>query len=132
MPDRARMATDAAAQIARLRQLLGWLISVAFGFALVEAIAFVVFRDVPTGIAALILLFYGGWLVVAWMQVQRGSWRTAIGTICFSLLGGTITAVPVQPTWAPTLAVLPLLTVAVALPYTNGRLLRRLIVVCWL
>ncbi|HEX6708877.1 MAG TPA: PAS domain-containing protein, partial [Rubrobacter sp.] len=119
-------------QAVQLRQLIGWLTPVAFGFVLLSGIVSAVFGDVRLGIAGALIFIFGCLVLVARVQVRRGRWQAAVITICVGILGTTLTVAPVQPGWFPTLAVTPFLMVMVALPYTNDHVLRRLLIGAWL
>ena len=119
-------------QVVQLRQLIGWLTPVAFGFVLLSGVVSVAFRDVRLGIAGVLIFIFGCLVLLARVQVRRGRWRAAVITICVGILGTTLAVAPVQPGWFPTLAVTPFLMVMVALPYADDHVLRRLLLGAWL
>ncbi len=119
-------------QRAQLEQLIRWLMPVAFGFALVSGVTAVVFRDVHLGFAGAFILIFGCLVLVARAQVRRDRWPSAVITICAAILGTTLAVALVQPAWFPTLVITSLLTIMVALPYTDDRALRPLLVGTWL
>lgn len=119
------------AQYRRLRQFLNWLTPIIFGFALLYEGTALVFGDVPTALSGGIIFCYGCLLFVARYQLNRGSLQGAIWTICGGLLGAVLIMAVLQPALYPNLATVPVLVVAVALPYTQGRQLSRLIALCW-
>ncbi len=123
---------DQAAQIVRLRQFVAWIVRFNFSFALLEGIAYAVSRDLPTGITAAVLFGCSGILLVARAQVRHEELKAAVTTICTALLVADIVIVILQPAWLPTLALVPLLAVALALPYIGGRALLQLIGMAWL
>ncbi len=123
---------DQPAQLARLRQFLGWMLPFNFGFAAVEGAASLVFRDAATGITAGVILCYGAILVLAQALVHRGQLKAAVTAIAAGFLVADILIALLQPALFPALVAVPLLAVAVALPYVDGGALRRLIAACWL
>ena len=124
--------SDTSLQAVQLRQLIGWLTPVAFGFVLLSGVVSVAFGDVRLGIAGVLIFIFGCLVLLARAQVRRGRWQAAVITICVGILGTTLAVAPVQPGWFPTLAVTPFLMVMVALPYTNDHVLRRLLIGAWL
>lgn len=119
-------------QRAQLEQLIRLITPVAFGFALVSGAAALVFRDVYLGFAGAFILVFGCLVLVARAQVRRERWRSAVITICAGILGTTLAVAVVQPEWFPTLVITSLLTIMVALPYTDDRALRPLLIGAWL
>ena len=117
---------DDSLQLAWLRHFLAWIVPCNLAFAIVEAIAFVVFRDMQTGISAALLLAGSVILMLARKLVQRGRMQNAVSAICATLLGLGVLMVLLQPGLRATLACIPLLSVALALPYLSGRPLRLL------
>ncbi len=115
----------------QLMQFLWWMVPLAFGFALLEGVAFLAFRDVGTGVTGAALFALGCLMLVAQAQVRRGRRRTAVAIICAAFLGATLLTAPTQPILLPTFVVGSLVTVAVALSYTNRRVLGLLIVATW-
>jgi PAS domain S-box-containing protein len=73
-------------------------------------------------------------VLLLWGRVQllHGHTHIAIGTICLGLFGLAIIIVLTEPAALPILMLLPIMVIAVALPYISGRTLRRLIVASWL
>lgn len=125
-------ADSPKAQSAQLRQFLRWLIPLVAAFAALEGVAFLVFGDTGTGITAVVLLGFGLLMTVAWTRARRGNQSAAVIIICGTFLVATFVMALVMPHLIPTLAVSPLMAVAVALPYASGRALGALIVTAWL
>jgi rsbT co-antagonist protein RsbR len=128
----SQLPADLATQSKRLRQFLRWLTPIIFGFALLYASTAILFRDWPTAVNGGVIFGYSCLLLVAWGQLRRGRMQQTIWITCGGLLVAVLIMAILQPALYPNLAVVPVLVVAVALPYTQGRQLRRLIVVCWL
>lgn len=124
--------SDHSLQAVQLRQLIGWLTPVAFGFVLLSGVVSLAFGDVRLGIAGVLIFIFGCLVLLARTQVRRGRWQAAVITICLGILGTTLAVAPVQPGWFPTLAVTPFLMVMVALPYTDDHVLKRLLIGAWL
>ena len=119
-------------QAARLDQFLGWLLPTIVGFAVLEGVAGLAFADAPTLGTTLILVAYAALLSLARSLARRARVGTAVVVTCGGLLAANIGVVLLQPALYPTLTIVPLLAVAVALPYISGRRLIRLLVGCWL
>ena len=115
----------------QLVQLFCWVLPLAFGFALLEGVAFLAFHDTGTGVTGAVLFGFGCVVLVAWAQVRRGRHRRAVVLICLFFLGATLVEVLAQPSLVPTLAISPLMAVAVALPYVSKRVLGLLIITTW-
>ncbi|BBL81028.1 hypothetical protein RxyAA322_28820 [Rubrobacter xylanophilus] len=116
----------------RLLQFLGWVVPLVFGFAALAGVAAAVFSDAGLLAAGVILLAYGGLLLVARRRVGIGGRGSAVWTICVGLLLAALLMSAVQPGWLAVLAITPLISVAVALPYVRGGDLLRLILLAWL
>ncbi|MBA3945548.1 MAG: PAS domain-containing protein [Herpetosiphonaceae bacterium] len=121
------MYVDESSQLARLHQFLSWIVPCNLAFGIIEAVAFAVFHDLATGISTAVLLGGSVVLMRARVLVRRGRLKDAIVTICATLLGASVLIVLLQPALQATLACIPLLAVALALPYLSGRALRVLI-----
>lgn len=116
----------------RLLQFLNWVVPLVFGFAALAGIAAALFSDPGLLFAGAILLAYGGLLLVARHRVGGGERGAAVGIICVGLLLAALLMSAVQPEWLAVLALTPLISVAVALPYVRGGDLLRLILLAWL
>ncbi len=125
-------SADQTTQHMRLRQFLRWLTPIIFSFALLYEGTAVIFRDLPTAVSGAIIFGYGCLLFLARHHLQRGSMHTVIWIVCGGLLAAVLFMAVLQPALYPNLATVPVLVVAVALPYTQGRQLTRLIFICWL
>ncbi len=124
-------ADQSVVESARLIKFLRWLLPVAFGFALLEAIAFLAFRDLGTGVTSAVLFSFGCLTLVAQVQVKRGRRRAAVTITCAAFLGAILGTAPIQPTLLPTFVVGSLMAVAVALSYAGRRTLGLLAIVTW-
>ncbi|HET7477929.1 MAG TPA: PAS domain-containing protein [Rubrobacteraceae bacterium] len=127
-----RSPDSSAFQRAQLEQLIRLITPVAFGFALVSEVAAALFRDVYMGFTGAFIFLFGCLVLVARALVRRGRWQSAVNTICAGILGTTLAVALVQPDWFPTLVITSLLTVMVALPYTEDRVLLPLLVGAWM
>ena len=131
------MTTSASAELAadptRLARLLRWLPVAAFVFAALTAVVVVVTRDLPIAAVSLVNLALGSWLLlVDHVRLRRGRVAAAaLGTATGFLVAAAITAI-VLPEGVLGIAALPLLAVALALPYLDQRSLRRLMIASWL
>ncbi|MBA3944456.1 MAG: EAL domain-containing protein [Herpetosiphonaceae bacterium] len=115
------------AQLARLEQFLRWAVPFDFIFACLQVVAFVGLGDRATGSTAATMFGYGGILLVARAQTRNGRLHRAVATTSCGLFAADIIIAVLQPILFPTLIIVPLLAVAVALPYIGGRALRLLI-----
>lgn len=116
----------------RLQHFLTWLIIVVFGFTLLYSAMFVVLRDMVLGVAMLVGWGYSGVLLLARAHTRCGRLQTGIALTCAGFLSVAAIFAIVYPAVYPTLAVIPLLVVAIALPYVTGATLRRLLLSCGL
>ncbi len=114
-------------QIIRLRQFLAWLVPIAIGFALLETAVFLLVPLLEIGAAVVITSSYLGCLLVAQRFLRHGQVSLAVSLICGGLLAVDPLIVVVWPAVLPALAVVPVVVVAIALPYLDGNAMRRLI-----
>ena len=115
----------------QVRRFLVQLTPLALVFGLLECASYFWSHDVTMGITGLITLAYGLLLMVAWRQLHRGNLQQAVAIEVSALMCGALAVAWVQPVLAPTIGLLPLLAVAMALPYIHAGALRRLIMVAW-
>lgn len=113
----------------RLQHFLTWLMIVVFGFTLLYSAMFVVLRDLVLGGAMLVGWGYTIVLLVARSNTRRGQLQRGIALTCAGFLSVAAIFVVIYPAVYPTLAVIPLLVVTIALPYVTGTTLRRLILI---
>ncbi|GAC1638952.1 MAG: hypothetical protein NVS4B8_05360 [Herpetosiphon sp.] len=125
-------APDQPAQLARLHQFIVWIFTLNTLFAVIEALAWLLFHDLASGFVSGVILLGSGVVGLARHQVLRGNLEAAVTTICATLLGADIVVVFLQPLLLPALTCIPLLAMALALPYVGGRTMRRLVVLAWI
>jgi diguanylate cyclase (GGDEF)-like protein/PAS domain S-box-containing protein len=123
---------DTAGQLRRVHQFLAWTYRFNSSFAILQALAYIVFRDARSGLMALLLGGCSGIVLLARAQARKNRLIPAVTTTCLALLGAVIVVALLQPALMPTLVMIPFVAVAFALPYVNGQLLLRLIVAAWL
>lgn len=123
----ALLSSPDEAQFARLHQFLKWAILLDFTFACLQVLAFLRFGDLATAGTAAIMFGYGAVLLIARAQTRSGKLHRSVLVICLCLFLADIMIAFIRPTLWPTLAFVPLLGVAVALPFVGGRALRGLI-----
>jgi diguanylate cyclase (GGDEF)-like protein len=116
----------------QLRQFLSWLTPLAFLFAGLALVAGLVWRDRGSLRMSVLVAGYGALTVVARSQVARGQLRRAGLILGVGIVLTALSIVAIQPSLYPTLVVIPLLAVAVALPYADDRSFRGLLLGCWL
>jgi PAS domain S-box-containing protein len=124
--------SDQREQEIRLRQFLAWLIPIVFGFVPLLGIAFAAFGRLSLAIAAVVLLCYGLLLLYVRARLRPNRLEAAVAAICSGLFVLVLLLKLTEPLSPVTLAVAPLLAVAIALPYVEQRVLRRLLLVAWL
>lgn len=113
--------------IIRLRQFLAWLVPITMGFALLETAVFLIVPLLEVGAAVVITSSYLCCLLVAQRFLRHGRVSLAVSLICGGLLAVDPLIVVVWPAVLPALAVVPVVVVAIALPYLDGRAMNRLI-----
>jgi two-component system cell cycle sensor histidine kinase/response regulator CckA len=114
-------------QSIRLRQFLAWLVPIAIGFALLETAVFLLVPLLEVGAAVAITSSYLCCLLVAQRFLRHGQVSLAVSLICGGLLAVDPLIVVVWPAVLPALTVVPVVVVAIALPYLDGKAMRRLI-----
>jgi two-component system cell cycle sensor histidine kinase/response regulator CckA len=123
----ARTHDEPTPQIIRLRQFLAWLVPIAIGFALLETAVFLLVPLLEIGAAVAITSSYLCCLLVAQRFLRQGQVSLAVSLISGGLLVVDPLIVVVWPAVLPALAVVPVVVVAIALPYLDGKAMRRLI-----
>jgi diguanylate cyclase (GGDEF)-like protein len=118
------------AQVERFELFLGWLLPLTLAFTAFQAVV-LVFRPGPKNVAALLLVAaYAGAASLARRQARRRL-ETAVWLTCGGLLAGGVLAVFIVPASLPTLVVVPLLSVMVALTFGPQASLRRFMPLAW-
>jgi diguanylate cyclase (GGDEF)-like protein len=128
------MSTSAelAADPTRLARVLRWLSLAALGFAGLAAIVAIVTRDLSVAALAFINLALGSWLLrVQRVRLLQGQVAGAALATATGLLGVGVATAAVLPEGTLAIVGLPLLAVALALPYLDQRVLRQLMVASW-
>jgi len=116
-----RLEVSAAERGARLSGFLARLAPVATILGLVEAWAGARYRQETLVESAAVILLFAGLALVAARLAARGRARLATACTVGGLGVAALALVWVQPSLHPVLAVVPLLAVALALPYLEGR-----------
>ena len=125
-------ASEEAAQGIQLRKLLDILQPIAFVFGLLFALVGAAIAHSPALIAGGATIGYGFLLFLARVQSRRGAIRGALATICVGTIVLALVLVLAQPEGFATFVLVPLVVVALALPYMRGRDLAALMIVCGL
>ena len=125
-------ADHPAAQTAQLKQFSGWVVLLALAFTLLAEVTFLAYDEPMIGITGVVLFGFGCLVFVTRLRLRQANRRAAVAIICIGILGTTLIVMMLQPTWAATLAVTPLLTVGIALPYASDRALKLLLIGAWL
>jgi diguanylate cyclase (GGDEF)-like protein len=116
----------------QLRQFLSWLTPLAFFFAGLALLGGLAWDDRPMLGMSLEIAAYGALTLVARAQAAKGQARRAGLVLGVGIVVTALLIVAVQPRLYPTLVIIPLLGVAVALPYAEDRVFRVLLLGCWL
>jgi PAS domain S-box-containing protein len=119
-------------QEARLRQFLAWLIPIVLGFVPLLALAYALLGHPTFAIASVVLLGYGLLLLIVLRWIQQDRMELGVATVCAGLFVIIFLLKLTEPLSPATLAVAPLLAVAIALPYIRQRVLRWLLFAAWL
>ena len=122
---------DSASQAERLRAFLRWLAPVLYGFGLVEAAVFLLTGEHRSGWTAAVALGYGAVLIWSWRAFKRGGSTRAVTAIWLGMILAAVATALVQPAVYAAVSIVPLLAVAVALPFERGRNLVRVLLVAW-
>jgi signal transduction histidine kinase len=114
-----------------LRQFLRWLTPLIFGFAGAELVAALAYRDGALALVGACIVGYGICLLVARRPLSHGRLLLAVGVIAFGLVPPDLVILSLDPTMLPTLAIVPLVAVGVALPFAGRRSMRKLLGAAW-
>lgn len=101
-------------------------------FAILAGCAYAIYSHLGWGLIGVVLGVYALLQVYACILAHFARWKQAITVVWGSMLLAMCIIVVVQPLLYPTLVIVPLLAVAVTLPYVAGRWLLRLIWISWL
>jgi signal transduction histidine kinase len=115
--------TDEAA----LHEFLRLVVPLAAVFAVIQAVAGGVLRDGSMLLVALLIALYGGCLIYARELFDRGRVQASVGWISGGLIVPSLGTVILQPSMLPTIVLLPLMALAVALPFIGARRLHLLL-----
>lgn len=120
---------DDPAQIIFLRRLLTWLGAAAITFSVVLSSTLVLFHDTRKGEIGIALAVFCVLLIIVRSRMYQQPISQSVTTLCGGLLLLNLAITLIDPYYLE--ITLPLLIVAIALPYLRGRSLRRLVVGCW-
>jgi diguanylate cyclase (GGDEF)-like protein len=128
----SKIAPDASpADVERFERFLGWLLPLTLGFAALQAALLLIdARPARAGAMALTLGYVASTLLSRRLA-RRRRLADAVMLTCGGLLAVAVTAVILTPASVPTLVVLPLLAVMVALTFGPQPALRRFMPVSW-
>ncbi|HEY7509702.1 MAG TPA: EAL domain-containing protein [Vicinamibacteria bacterium] len=129
----SRIPPDASpAQLERFEQFLGWLLPLTLGFAAIQAAMFAL-HPTGAGVAgASLTVAYAGLTALARWKARRRRLEAAVTITCGGMLAVGVAGVFVRPGLLPTLVVIPLLAVMVALTFGPQRALRRFMPASWI
>jgi diguanylate cyclase (GGDEF)-like protein len=123
-----RLEVSLAERQARLGRFLQRLAPVAAIFGLAEAWAGLRLADRPALLAASVILLFAGTAIVADRFNARGRTALACALVTTALMASAFLLVGIQPALYPSLALVPLLAVAIAYPHVEGTPLATLLV----
>ncbi len=109
--------TDEAA----LHEFLRIVVPLAALFAIIQAVAGGVLRDGSMLLLALLIAQYGGCLIYARDLFDRGRVQASVGWISGGLIVPSLGGLILQPSMLPTIVLMPLMALAVALPFIGAR-----------
>jgi signal transduction histidine kinase len=109
--------TDEAA----LHEFLRIVVPLAPLFAVIQAVAGGVLRDGSMLLLALLIALYGGCLIYARDLFDRGRSQASVGWIAGGLIVPSLAGLILQPSMLPTIVLMPLMALAVALPFIGAR-----------
>ncbi|MEA2650660.1 MAG: hypothetical protein QOI85_381, partial [Chloroflexota bacterium] len=87
--------------------------------------------DPASAAGAVIMAALAGALVHARRELMRGRFRRAVTLLVVSVLAGALVSAPIPPP-VPALAALPIMAVAFALSFLDGRALKLALIAAWL
>ncbi|MFL5805204.1 MAG: STAS domain-containing protein [Roseiflexaceae bacterium] len=119
-------------QQARLQQFFLWTAISSFCFILLYGVLFVVFNDMLAGLMSVVGFSFGCVLLLARRMVYHGQVVRSVLLCSGGLLIAALIFVVAQPSLYPILDLVPLLALAVALPYIPRSAVLRLAIACWL
>ncbi|GAB4203886.1 MAG: hypothetical protein OHK0022_28480 [Roseiflexaceae bacterium] len=127
--DSSVLAQRSAEQV---KQFLAWLTPISILFAFGETLAFAVIGNRSLGIAAVMTWCYTWGLLISRRHLQCGQIQLALVPISAGLLAVGLAVVNFWPFLLSSLALLPILVVALALPHLPARPLLHLAAACWM
>jgi rsbT co-antagonist protein RsbR len=116
-------------QLARLRWFLNCLLAACCIAAITYAILWIIFSTASAGAAILVLVGLGIATLAARVAVDRGHVRLAVRIVSVALLVTGMLVTLISPDIILVLIFVPFLVIMIALPYTDGRELRNLMLI---
>ncbi len=116
----------------RLRRFLSLLGPTFFALAVLQSVAALIFGSVGSGIGAAVLILYGSLLILATAEVRRDRLGRALFLTAGGLVFSGVIYGLVVPGAATAAIVVPVLAVAIVLPYLERERLRGVIIACWI
>jgi hypothetical protein len=124
-------ASSRSIDIERIRRFLSWLIPIIFAFSIAQMAAALVLSDPRGLLVGLCIGFYGACLVWSRWALQRDRLELAVAIACVGLFPPDLLILTLEPALVATLALVPMLSVALALPFVPRKFLSRLFVGVW-
>jgi signal transduction histidine kinase len=129
---RASNLRRGSVQQQRLRILLAWLVALAAFFGTAECIAFIIYRDAAFGVASITSAGCCLAFVLARRRLSHGRLGRAALIVYAAILGAALVGGIILPTALPMIVLLPLLALALVLPFLWGRTLYGAMLAGWL
>ena len=104
-----------------LREFLRLAVPLTAVFAAVQAVAGGALRDWSMLLVALLIALYGGCLIYARELFDRHRVQASVGWISAGLVVPSLGTAILQPSMLPTIVLMPLMALAVALPFIGAR-----------
>jgi len=118
---------DEALEVARLA---AWSAVAVFAFALASIAIVLSHGDLSSAFAAVVQFVVVGALIYARRQVLQGRSQRGVTVLVVSVLAAVLAMAPLPPP-IPALAAAPIMAVAFALSYLDGRRLKAVLIITW-
>ncbi|NOK57380.1 MAG: RsbR, positive regulator of sigma-B [Chloroflexi bacterium AL-W] len=124
---------DLPNQRKRLQRVLQWLIASAVLVTLAQTGSLITISPVPAlaWISLSVQVIQTGCFIGAWLLLTRNYIRISVGLINIALLFSAIYTALVVPASLPSLILMPILVMALSMPYIQGRDIRYLSIFVW-
>lgn len=115
-----------------LLQFLSWTAPIVFVFSLIYGALYIALQDINIGLIGLIIFLFSCITWVSRYNLQKNNTAQAIALFSAGQLIAAICVVIIQPHLLPALILVPLLSIAAALPYIKGEFIKLLTIASWI